>query len=270
MRTFRGYAISAACGTLSKKQRSMTNKKTFASLFESLRGQSQHDHRTVFDDFLTTLLCTYSIDSLTGLMQDEKLLSDTLHRYSETAQLMFPDLLIALQTETKDRADSSSGNDVIGEYYEANFENVGMAKTFLPWQECQRVAKDVIGRLKGDDSPRMRILIPCCGSGRLLVAARQQAGWQNEFYGIDSDPTCAKMAILNLYMNPVYYGETMQSDTPDPKEYNGSYASPAFPDGIVTLDRKEQSRLWYLLRNKFSDGPALATANGFNIAVEVF
>jgi type I restriction-modification system DNA methylase subunit len=62
------------------------------------------------------------------------------------------------------------------------------------------------------------VMDPAAGSGRLLISAAKQLpeGTQGEFYAVDKDSTCAKMAALNLcFFNMtgyVVHGDSLTQD----------------------------------------------------------
>ena len=155
----------------------------------------------------------------------------------------------ALVEEMEERTDSGTGNDVLGDYYERNLPKKGKSQFFTPWPICQFMAKSSIEATDRVDSRPLRILEPACGSGRLLLASAKEAGPNNEYYGIDLDHTCIKMTALNLFLNGVFHSEVMCANALLPDDFQLSYVISLVPFGIFRIDKKEESRLWHLMRN---------------------
>jgi ribosomal protein L11 methylase PrmA len=107
-----------------------------------------------------------------------------------------------------------------------------------------------------DDKPvdrPLRILDPSCGSGRMLLAANKVNGPMQEYYGVDIDETCVKMAAINLFLNGVFHGEVMCADALLPGDFRVSYRTSFLPFGIFRVKEKEQSPLWHLMQNAWPD-----------------
>lgn len=228
----------------------MKNKKeTFASLFQSLGYR--YDLRPVFDDLLTMILCSFSRNLSTGLSYDEDLYLATIAKYErEDVRNLFPKLMALLILEMEDRIGDSSGNDVLGEFYEINFCRKGAAQFFTPWSVCKLMAS-CLGDDKAEKEEPLRIIDPCCGSGRTLLAGAQHFGRQHRYYGIDIDHTCVKMTALNLFLSGIFHCEVMWADALNPDDFRMSYVLSFLPFGIFRVTEREKSRLWHLHRNSF-------------------
>jgi hypothetical protein len=100
---------------------------------------------------------------------------------------------------------------------------------------------------KTEDRP-LRILDPACGSGRMLLAAQKCNGRHHEFYGIDIDHTCIKMAAVNLFLSGLFHSETLCGDALMPKDFRMSYRTSFLPFGLFRIQDKEQSTLWHMLK----------------------
>ena len=227
----------------------MTSKKeTFTSLVESFRFR--HDVSRVFDDFLTMSLCAVTRDPKTGLSHYEDLYMDTIRHYAkEELRFQFPKMLDALIDEMGDGLNGGSCTDVLGSYYEQQCAKSKLSQFFTPWPICEFMAKSTIEETKREDGRPLRILEPACGSGRLLLASAKQAGLGNEFYGIDVDRTCVKMTALNLFLHGVFHSEVMCANALLPDDFQVSYVISLVPIGIFRIDKKEESRLWHLVRH---------------------
>ena len=221
----------------------MKSKETFASLFDSLAYR--YDLRPVFDDLLTMTICSFSRNLSTGLSHDEDLYMETIARYpKEVVQEVFPKLLALLIVEMEESYGSSSGNDVLGEFYELNFCRKGAAQFFTPWPICEFMAS-CLGEDNAEREAPLRILDPSCGSGRTLLAGARRFGFQERYYGIDIDHTCVKMSVLNLFLNGIFHAEVMWGDALCPDDFRMSYVTSFLPFGIYRIKERERSPLWH-------------------------
>lgn len=229
----------------------MKNKQeTFASLLQS-HGY-RYDLRSVFDDFLTITLCSFSRNVTTGLSYDEDLYMTTIGKYPrDMVRDLFPKLLASLITEMEECCGASGGNDVLGEFYELNFCRKGAGQFFTPWHICEMMARCNGGIGERENGHRSRVLDPSCGSGRMLMAGAKVFGTEHEYYAIDIDHTCVKMTALNLFLNGVFHGEVMCANALAPGDFRMSYVLSFLPFGIFRIENKEQSRLWHLHKNSF-------------------
>lgn len=85
--------------------------------------------------------------------------------------------------------------DHLGEIYEAEgAAEREMAQYFTPMPLCELMARMTIDENAPEDA---HIADPACGSGRLLVACIKLRPC-GQYFGVDKDPTCAKMAALNM------------------------------------------------------------------------
>lgn len=221
----------------------------------------RYDLRPVFDDFLIITMCAVTQNPLTGKSHYEDLYMETIAKYvKDDLRHQFPKLFGALVMEMEDRRESGMGNDVLGDYYEQNFCRKNSGQFFTPWPICQLMAHCTCGEAKADG--KQRILDPTCGSGRMLVSSAKILGTKHEYYGIDIDHTCVKMAALNLFLNGIFHAEIMCADALSPDDFRTSYALSLLPFGIFRIEDKERSRLWHMHRNSFpkkqpAEGPKL-------------
>ena len=135
---------------------------------------------------------------------------------------------------------------------ETNLNRKGLGQIFTPWHICTFMAHAAIEVAheapKNADRP-LRILDPCCGSGRMLLCASRVAGAQEEYFGIDIDHTCAKMTALNLFLSGLFHTETMHGDALAMDDFRMGYKTSIIPFGIFRIEDKTQSQLWHLLQN---------------------
>ena len=121
----------------------MKNQKpTFTSLLKDF--EYRYDIRSVFDDFLTLAICSFSYNPKEGKSPDEDLYLSTIEKYkSDTLRHHFPKLLGSLVLEMDERVDSDTGNDVLGEFFEFNLSRGQNGQFFTPWPICTFMAKVV-------------------------------------------------------------------------------------------------------------------------------
>jgi type I restriction-modification system DNA methylase subunit len=234
-------------------------KETFSGLFKDF--EYRYDLRTVFNDFLTLTTCACSQNPLTRLSHDEDLYLETIAPYKDdTLRHHFPKMLACLAGEMEERINSDMGNDVLGEYYEQHLYRKGAAQYFIPWPVCSMMAKCTVATIDVHATRMpLRILDPCCGSGRMLVASAKENSNDHEYYGIDIDHTCVKMTAINLFLNGMFHSEVMCGDALDPDDFRGSYQTSFLPFGIFRIAEKENSWLYMLHKNSFQPAQADVT-----------
>ena len=211
---------------------------------------------SVFDDFLTMSIaaCTQNMQTKKSWYEDEYL--DTIARYKDSElRHEFPKAFACLVTEMEDRTGSSLGNDVLGDFFEQHISNGRNGQYFTPYPICQFMASitrtDHISDAGSDKKEVLKILDPACGSGRMLLASHRVNGQGHEYYGIDIDRTCVKMAALNLFLNGIWNSEVMCANALIPGDFVIAYRISFIPLGIFKIEEKEKSTLWHLHRNSF-------------------
>lgn len=230
----------------------MTSKKKEAFSDVLLTFNHRYDLRSVFDDLLTITICAFSQNIATGKSYDEDLYMATIARYKpDEVRDIFPKLLALLMLEMEERIDSGFGSDVLGDFYEQNLYSERSSQYFTPWPVCKMMASITMGEDTGETEEPLRILDPSCGSGRMLLAGARTKGTRHEYYGIDVDHTCVKMAAINLFLNGIFHGEVMCADALIPDDFRVSYAISFLPFGIFRIAEKERSKLWHRYKNSF-------------------
>ena len=213
----------------------MTSKKeTFSTLLKEF--EHRYELRSVFDDFLTIAICSFAdIQSPEG-----ELYTKTMLKYEDRFRRNFSEMLILLICEMDKRTDDEDGNDVLGEFFETEF-----GEKNIQWSVCLFMAKvtradnDVVLEESRDNV--LRILDPCCRSGRMLHASATIHDRRHRYYGISIDHTCVKMTALNLFLNNVYDAEVMWADVNDPDDFRISYITSYSPFGVFQVTEKEKS-----------------------------
>ena len=228
-----------------------TIQHTFPTLIKDF--EYRYPLRTVFDNFLTLTVCACSQNPVTGLSHGEDLYLQTIEPYkTDKLRHHFPWMLASLTAEMEARVGSDTGNDVLGEFYEQHLYRKGASQYFTPWPVCSFMAKTSVDAIDARaTSEPLRILDPCCGSGRMLLASARENGPAHEYYGIDIDHTCVKMRAINMFLNGMFHSEVMCSDALLPDDFRVSYRISFLPFGIFRMTEKEDSWLYMLHKNSF-------------------
>lgn len=209
----------------------------------------------VFDDFLTMVIaaCTQNPQTKVSYYEDEYL--TTIAKYKESdLRHEFPKVFSYLVLAMEERVQSSSGNDVLGEFYELHISHGKNGEFFTPAPVCQFMASALALPTKTEETENhkpLRILDPACGSGRMLLAAHKMHHYNHEYYGIDINRTCVKMAALNLFLNGMWHSEVMCANALLPDDFVIAYYISLLPFGIFKIEEKEKSILWNLHRSSF-------------------
>jgi type I restriction-modification system DNA methylase subunit len=230
------------------KQKSVPSKNTFAEILFKLGHRFSLSK--VFDDFLTMAIAACTQNPLTKLSYYEDEYLETIAYYKDSElRHEFPKAFTALIIEMEERVGSSLGNDVLGDFFEQNISNGRNGQYFTPYPICEFMAS-ITNTDTVVDKP-LRILDPACGSGRMLLAAHKKNGIGHEYYGIDIDRSCVKMAALNLFLNGIWNSEVMCANSLSPNDFTFSYRISFLPLGIFKIIEKEKSKLWVLHKNSF-------------------
>lgn len=228
------------------------SKKTFAETMHTIGYR--FSLFSAFDDFLTMSIaaCTQNLHTKISWYEDEYL--ETIAKYKDSElRHEFSNAFAYLITEMEERVGSSSGNDVLGDFFELHISNGRNGQFFTPAPICQFMASIThTDRVcdTGTTEP-VRVLDPACGSGRMLLAAHKVNGQGHEYYGIDIDRTCVKMTALNLFLNGVWNSEVMCANALSPEDFVITYRISFLPLGIFKIEVREESRLWHLYRDSF-------------------
>lgn len=228
----------------------MNKEATFESLIRQF--EPRYEVRAVFDDFLTMSMCAVTLNPVTGKSHYEDLYMKTVEKYAGSElRFLFPKMFACLVNEMEKRLKETEGNDVLGEFYESHVARKGAGQFFTPWHICVFMAElGVAEARKADTEKPLRILEPSCGSGRMLLASRTLATIRDEFYAVDIDHTCVKMTTLNLFLNGMFNAEIMCGDFLFPDRFTVSYRISFLPLGIFRIEKKEDSRLWHMLKKE--------------------
>lgn len=234
----------------SKQKNTNTPKSLFAeSIF---RIAYRFPLAQVFDDFLTMTIAAFTQNLATGVSWYEDEYLDTIAKYKDSdLRFVFQEVLGHLVLEMNTRLGSSEGNDVLGEFFEQHISNGRNGQYFTPYHICKMMVLLNYEAESYEFGEPLRILDPSCGSGRMLLAAHHTLGPGHEYYGIDIDRTCVKMAALNLFLHGMWNSEVMCANALSPSDFVISYKISFLPLGIFKIEEKEQSKLWHMHRASF-------------------
>lgn len=222
------------------------NKAAPQSSFEDLILRIAHRFSIshVFDDFLTMSIAALTRNVATNLSWYEEEYLKTIDRYRNSdLRFEFPNVFASLVDEMEARVESESGNDVLGEFFERHISNGRNGQYFTPYHICRFMTLLNQDSLEQHDD-QLRILDSSCGSGRMLLAAHHTFGPGHEYFGIDIDLVCIKMAALNLFLNGVWNSEVLCANALVPGDFVIAYKISFLPLGIFKIEHKEASRLW--------------------------
>lgn len=146
-----------------------------------------------FDDWLELMLAAFGAD-------EERYMA-TMSRYGPREPGKphpadhFANALGAMHLAMRQDNEAGVLRDHLGDIYEAEgAAEREMAQFFTPMPLCELMAHMTIDGTAPEDA---RIADPACGSGRLLMACIRLRP-RGYYFGVDKDPTCAKMAALNM------------------------------------------------------------------------
>lgn len=212
-----------------------------AKVFSLLEATSQHSgvsRGQAFEDFLTMSVCALS----GGQMETQYLETVQKHtsgkpgkRGCDSLAQMFGELVTAMEQDTRDEM-----KDILGDLFQGAITYGERGQYLTPMPLCKAMARMTIGRppesgeehhesplepgVWTDDhaaapaavsaavereampflpSERRRVCDPCCGSGRMLLAAAE-VNRRFEFVGQDIDLRCVRMTALNLAFRNLY------------------------------------------------------------------
>lgn len=217
-----------------------------------------YELRTIFDDFLIMALAGFSRDPATKQSYDEDryMAASAKYRDAMNVEETFGKLLGCLILEMDERINQGGSPDILGEFFETHLVSGKNRKQqyFTPWNICRMMA-DITCDDPGIDAEPLNVADTSCGGGRMLLAASRKLGWRHNYYGIDVDVTCVRMAAVTLFLSGIFHGEIMCADTFRPDSFVESYRLSFVPFGIFRITEKEQSRLWHMQQQVFSKEP---------------
>lgn len=210
--------------------------KTLSKLFDQLARK--HTLSTVFNDALTMSICSMHRTNIQSKLLEKDEVNETLYldiagKYEKPELLLFSEVLATLMNNTYDHVYS----DLLGEYFCNEITRGENGQFFTPEPVCELMTK-----LQGEQGSieYKTILDPACGSARTLLSFAKQNP-NNLFYGADVSNSCAKMSVLNFFMNGLR-GEVAWMNSLS-MEFYGAWHINTAGLGIVPIEQ-EQSRIW--------------------------
>lgn len=205
--------------------------KEFSKLIE--RAAYRHGRRQVFTDLVS--MCVHALHPVNvqsrGLAKDEAneaAYMAIIGRYEpDTVRELANGLGILCMY-----AHEHPYGDLLGTYFEEHISLGEKGQFFTPESICQLMA-----RMTMDASAEGKTVAdPACGSGRNLLAAAQLAP-RNTFFAQDVDGLCAKMTVLNFYLNGLS-GEVAWMNTLSLEHYQSWWVNVGGP-GIRPVAREQ-------------------------------
>lgn len=182
----------------------MKDRQTFAQIMDKLC--IRYGAYSVFSDFLSMCICAFSH----GAMEEEYL--NIVRKYHKPEAYALSEALGALVIEMT--GDGDGMIDVLGQYFEENMSHGKNGQFFSPQPVC-----DMMARMNNPLGNGERVLDPACGSGRMLMGYAKVNRFAR-FYGADNDANCARMTVINLYLNTMY-GEVAWMNSLSNQYYGG-------------------------------------------------
>lgn len=209
----------------------MDHYKEFSKLME--KASYRHGRRQVFSDFVSMAVCALHPINIASraLLKDEANEAEymaIIGRYEKDTVREISQGLSHLFLYAKEHP----YGDLLGTYFEENISLGEKGQFFTPEHLCQLMARmtmepGVEGKTVAD---------PACGSGRNLLAAAQLAP-HNTFFAQDVDVLCAKMTVLNYYLNGLS-GEVAWMNTLSLEHYQSWWVNVGEP-GILPVPREK-------------------------------
>ncbi|MCA9000227.1 MAG: SAM-dependent DNA methyltransferase [Planctomycetaceae bacterium] len=164
---------------------------------EDLSHRSGVSRGMAFEDFLHATVCALG----RPLMEDEYLQVIEKHKQGRTGKRgvdklpeMFATLIQAME---------ESQRDILGDLFQGGITYGEKGQFLTPEPICQMMARMNMPEEKTGLEGRKTVHDPCCGSGRMLLAAADiQPHWQ--FVGQDVDLRCVRMTAINLGLRNLY------------------------------------------------------------------
>jgi hypothetical protein len=161
-----------------------------------------------FEDFLHMSVCALA----GGTMEEQYLGVVAKHTVGEKGSRgcdliakMFAQL-VTLMEETR--------KDILGDLFQGAITYGNAGQFYTPEPITELIVRLTVGDLANDSQPKT-VCDPCCGSGRMLMAAAEkQPRWT--FVGQDIDLRCVRMTAINLALwnrrGYVIWGDTLAGE----------------------------------------------------------
>ncbi|MCA9078019.1 MAG: SAM-dependent DNA methyltransferase [Planctomycetaceae bacterium] len=181
-------------------------------LFRHIENVSQRSgvsRAAAFEDFLQA-----SVSALGHPLMDDEYL-ETIEKHKEgTKGKRGVDSLAAAFATLVDI--SESGRDVLGDLFQSSITYGERGQFMTPEPIAEMVSKMNLPEKDTGLDGRRTVADPCCGSGRMLMAAAAiQPHWH--FFGQDVDRRCVLMCSINLSLRN-RYGHVVWGDSLKPND----------------------------------------------------
>lgn len=155
----------------------------------------KYEASQVFDDFLSVVICCMARQTQEGWY------FETIKRYTRDEIDVFVKMFAHLQIIYSNAFLMGEWADPLGDFYEelaSNSKKSGLGQFFTPAAICDLMAMITIP----EGEWGKKILEPCAGSGRNILAINKQAPG-NYYVAQDIDAICCKMTAINLCFHKV-------------------------------------------------------------------
>jgi len=202
--SLRSFICLTVC-TLAKESFLYNDTKPLFNMLEEVSQRSSVSRGQSFEDFLHVSVCALGHP----LMEDEYLKTIEKHKAGsqgkrgvDTLAKMFG-TMVATMEKTR--------QDVLGDLFQGGITYGEKGQFLTPEPICAMMARMNLPSEKTDLDGRRTVNDPCCGSGRMLLAAAQlQPNWQ--FVGQDVDLRCVRMTAINLALRN-HYGHVVHGNS---------------------------------------------------------
>jgi len=178
---------------------------SIVKLLDEAAARSGVSRGQAFEDFLAMSLCALS----GGQMEDEYLHVVKKHAHGEVGRRGCDSIAAAFGRLVEIMGQTRA--DILGDIFEGAITRGEAGQYLTPEPVCDLMARLTLDGAAETEATSKTIGDPCCGSGRLLLAAAQvRPGW--ELVGQDIDLRCVRMTALNLALRNLY-GKVIWGDS---------------------------------------------------------
>lgn len=194
-----------------KEQFQYPETKPVFDLIEEASRRSGVSRAQAFEDFLHMGLCALS----GGQMEEQYMQTVQKHtagkqgkRGCDSIAQAFGALVDAME---------KTRTDILGDIFQGAITYGEAGQFMTPEPVCQMMARMTMDGADENLTGRRTVCDPCCGSGRMLLAAADiQPHW--DFIGQDVDLRCVRMTAINLALRNLYghviWGNSLKTEPP--------------------------------------------------------
>ena len=181
------------CRGLAKEQFAHRETEQLLTMLDAVAAKTG-SRGQVFEHWLTMVVCALA----GGTMEEEYLAMVAKHAAGEKGKRPVDQLskmfgtLVEIMEETR--------ADILGDLFQGAINYGERGQFFTPENLCS-----LMGQLAGGehDAAATRVVDPCCGSGRMLLAAAN-VNRNRQFIGQDADSRCVRITAINLGLRNLY------------------------------------------------------------------